>query len=174
MNLDRFKKRTSLISCPNKFCFLTRYFRGVVLCTKSRTRLFINCYQLSVFANKSVRTCPIKLKISMLYHMKNNLRNTVFSISVVLPLTLSWRRPIPYRNQFIDLLCKSMDLFLYDNGLRHERVKKRDYCKWLFKETPLKILDYCRRPIEILTVILKREMVGHNYFCKTKKHSILE
>ena len=26
-------------------------------------------------------------------------------------------------NQFINLLCKSMDWFLYDNGLRHERVK---------------------------------------------------
>ena len=40
-----------------------------------------------------------------------------------LSLTLSWRRTLSYRNQFIDLLCKSMDWFLYDNGLRHERVK---------------------------------------------------
>ena len=30
-------------------------------------------------------------------------------------LTLSWRRPLSYRNQ-------SMDWFLYDNGFRHERV----------------------------------------------------
>ena len=37
-------------------------------------------------------------------------------------LTLSWRRPLSYRNQSIDLLCKSMDWFLYHNGLRHERV----------------------------------------------------
>ena len=37
-------------------------------------------------------------------------------------LTLSWRRPLSYRNQSTDLLCKSMDWFLYDNGLRHERV----------------------------------------------------
>ena len=37
-------------------------------------------------------------------------------------LTLSWRRPLSYRNQSIDLLHKSMDWFLYDNGLRHERV----------------------------------------------------
>ena len=40
-------------------------------------------------------------------------------------LTLSWQRPLPYRNQSIDLLCKSMDWFLYDNGLHHERVKNR-------------------------------------------------
>ena len=39
-------------------------------------------------------------------------------------LTLSWRRLLSYRNHSIDLLCESMDWFLYDNGLRRERVKK--------------------------------------------------
>ena len=39
--------------------------------------------------------------------------------------TLSWRRPLSYTNQSIDLLLrKSMDWFLYDNALRHERVKQ--------------------------------------------------
>ena len=38
-------------------------------------------------------------------------------------LTFSWQRPLSYRNQYIDLLWKSMDWFLYDSGLRHERVK---------------------------------------------------
>ena len=38
-------------------------------------------------------------------------------------LTLSWRRPLSYRNQSIDLIRKSMDWFLYDKGLRQERVK---------------------------------------------------
>ena len=37
-------------------------------------------------------------------------------------LTLSHLRPISYKNQSIDLLCKSMDWFLYDIGLRRERV----------------------------------------------------
>ena len=37
-------------------------------------------------------------------------------------LPLSWRRTISYRNQSIALQSKSMDWFLYDNGLRHERV----------------------------------------------------
>ena len=31
-------------------------------------------------------------------------------------LTLSWRRPLSYRNQ-------SIDWFVYDSGLRHERVE---------------------------------------------------
>ena len=42
-------------------------------------------------------------------------------------LTLSWRRPISYRNQ-------SIDWFLYDIGLRHERVN--EVCK---------ILEICGR-----------------------------
>ena len=37
------------------------------------------------------------------------------------PLILSWRRLLSYRNQSIDLL----DWFLYDNGLRNERVKRQ-------------------------------------------------
>ena len=38
-------------------------------------------------------------------------------------LTLSWRRPLSYRNQSIDLRSKSMDWFLCDNSLHHERVQ---------------------------------------------------
>ena len=45
------------------------------------------------------------------------------SKKILNPLTLSWRRPSSYRNQSIDLPSKSMDWFLYDNGLRLERVK---------------------------------------------------
>ena len=37
-------------------------------------------------------------------------------------LTLSWWRSLSYRNQFINLLCKSMDWFLYDWVLCRERV----------------------------------------------------
>ena len=52
-------------------------------------------------------------------------------------LTLSRRGPLSYRNQSIDLLCKSMDWFLYDNGLRHERVKNIDEDKLLHKIKPI-------------------------------------
>ena len=43
-------------------------------------------------------------------------------------LTLSRRRPLSYRSQSIDLLSKSVDWFLYDNGLRLERVKTKLTC----------------------------------------------
>ena len=48
-------------------------------------------------------------------------------------LTLSWRRPLSYRNQSIDLLRKSLDWFLYDIGLRHERVKCNNDCSFLYQ-----------------------------------------
>ena len=52
--------------------------------------------------------------------------NGISLISVLLKLlkllTLSWRWSQSYRNQPIDLQSKSMDWFLYDRGLRHERV----------------------------------------------------
>ena len=49
---------------------------------------------------------------------KNQIMKTLF----LYYLTLSWRRPMSDRNQSIDLLRKSMDWFLYDIGLHHERV----------------------------------------------------
>ena len=36
--------------------------------------------------------------------------------------TLSWQKSLSYKNQFIDLLCKSKGWFLYGRDLRHERV----------------------------------------------------
>ena len=39
-------------------------------------------------------------------------------------LTLSRRRPISYRNQSIDLKSKSRDWFLYDIGLRRQRLNR--------------------------------------------------
>ena len=48
----------------------------------------------------------------------------------MLYLTLSWRRPVSYKNESIDLHSKSVDWFLYDRVLRHERVKSV-FKKWL-------------------------------------------
>ena len=53
----------------------------------------------------------------------NFIKGLQLFICLSLCLTLSWRRPLSYRNQSIDLRSKSINWFLYDNGLRHERVK---------------------------------------------------
>ena len=39
-------------------------------------------------------------------------------------LILSWRRSLSYRNRPINLRSKSMDWFLFDKDLRHERFKR--------------------------------------------------
>ena len=53
-------------------------------------------------------------------HLRHSIQQTKLD-----NLTLSWRRPLSYRNQSIDLHRKSIDWFLYDNDLCHERVKER-------------------------------------------------
>ena len=40
-----------------------------------------------------------------------------------LHLTLSWRKPLSCRNQSTDFQNKSMDWFLYDNGLHQKELK---------------------------------------------------
>ena len=51
------------------------------------------------------------------------INKSILQLEKVSFLTFSWRKPLSYRNQSIDLLRKSMDWFLYHNGLRHEKVK---------------------------------------------------
>ena len=48
-------------------------------------------------------------------------------------LTLSWRRSLSYKNKFIDLQSK----FLYDRGIRHERVKNTDELTVLLNSTSM-------------------------------------
>ena len=42
-------------------------------------------------------------------------------------LTLLWRRPLLYRKQSIGFQSESMDWFLYNRELRHERVKEETH-----------------------------------------------
>ena len=53
-------------------------------------------------------------------------------------LTLLWERFLSYRNQSIDLQSKLMVWFLYDMGLRHERVKLSGNCGGVFRTNPVK------------------------------------
>ena len=76
-------------------------------------------------------------------------------------LTLSWWRSLSYSNQSTDLLCKSMDWFLYDRDLRRERanvLSSFHYVNWdkfsttyflpeLFSSaiSPLIVLPFCTK-----------------------------
>ena len=44
-------------------------------------------------------------------------------------INLSWRRSVSYKNQSIDLQSKSINWFLYDMNLYHERVKRTLVCQ---------------------------------------------
>ena len=68
--------------------------------------------------------CHVTYQTSRSY---GQIKKIALQISYRMYLTLSWGRPLSYRNQFIDLLHKSMDWFLYDSGLRHERVNSCIY-----------------------------------------------
>ena len=61
-------------------------------------------------------------KVFFFFFLKKHVKGLLQKSFVV--LTLSWRRPLSYRNRSIDLRSKSMDCLLYDNGLRHEIVKE--------------------------------------------------
>ena len=80
----------------------------------------------TITKQKVVRTLPI---FQCVYENYTVLREIFWRIirkwknffGLHFTLTLSWRRSLSHRNQFIDT---SMDWFLYDEDLRHERVKK--------------------------------------------------
>ena len=52
------------------------------------------------------------------------IRKKTPSKNTMIQITFSWRRPVSSRNQSIDLLCKSMNWFLYDRDPHYERVKR--------------------------------------------------
>ena len=69
-----------------------------------------------IFANISLKISYLRGHLALL-KLKNKL------IIRFITLTLSWRRPLSYRNQW----------FLYDNGFRHKRVK-RDPSRYLLTQ----------------------------------------
>ena len=86
-------------------------------------------------------------------------------------LTLSWRRPLSYRNQYIDLLCKSMDWFLYDRDLRHERVNDcASFLKIILMEHNVPVLNCLYFFWEHMKTDFSRthEMVGTSRFSRKK------
>ena len=121
-------------------------FRQIFCLTKCMSSLTLKCH--NSFQNKNntktthrIAPRPLVFKLRQEVQIFNNICGSwteediflLFGISLLnklfisfhnrcISFTLSWRRPLSYRNHSIDLHRKSMDWFLYDNGLRHERV----------------------------------------------------
>ena len=80
---------------------------------------------------KKLKCCEnfMPRKLLALKHEELHLLNNSTSVNQIhlrfFNLTLSRRWSLSYRNQSIDLFCKSMNWFLYARDLRHERVKQK-------------------------------------------------
>ena len=77
-----------------------------------------SCLQYNIFKTRS----DIKVKFSTFHEIISTSLIAYYLIPGFNDLTLSRWRSVSYRNQSIDLLCKSVGWFLYDISLRHERL----------------------------------------------------
>ena len=88
--------------------------------------LYSWCYILCVIMTQRIRKSIFDLPLSQdeLEFSKLGKKHSIEPIRINKTdvLTLSWRTSLSYRNQSINLLCKSMDWFLYGRDLRHEQV----------------------------------------------------
>ena len=87
--------------------FTQKYFNGI---------FFLKFYI-------AMQLCLCLILLLFFFFFSCLIRKKVSTTENHLFLNLSRRRPLSYKNQSIDLLRKSMDWFLYDNGLGLEMVK---------------------------------------------------
>ena len=80
--------------------------RNGSICAKSRKKL------------KAINYFRKKASMQMFDRVLNTPLPKCFTFNTTLSLWMS----LSFRNQSIDFLCKSMDWFLYDRDLRHEKV----------------------------------------------------
>ena len=97
---------------PNVF-----YFSGVQHFSLSkRVRV------VAVYSDASLKVAP-KWKYWLLSAFQRTFINYTLHLIAMTSLTHASQSPLSFRNQHIDLLCKSMDWFLFDRNLRSERAK---------------------------------------------------
>ena len=65
-------------------------------------------------------------RVSRIFHFLGIIQLVRKNLKSICFLTLSWRRSLSYRNQSIDLLSKSMEWFLNDRDICHERVINKE------------------------------------------------
>ena len=113
--------------------------KSVEVCTKSAREVFGSLHVQKVL-------CPGGSKNG--WYQKNFVLLKTQTASY---LTLSWWRSLSYRIQSIDSQSKSMDWFLYDRDLRHERVRQHLFaislfsCKRLYLQINPKVSSWVAR-----------------------------
>ena len=135
------------------------------------TGLLLVLYIVRLSIKSHPNVAEAKLKISSTITSYEGINNCF-----VKTLTFSWRRPLSYRNQSIDLLRRWMDWFLYDNGLRHERVKNtlsnsnllsynhQGFCKHFLDVSALYF--HQRQKLEQSLIFLFYQLLFHMSLCR--------
>ena len=122
-------------------CSLKKLFWKTLLNSEANTRAVVS------FWSKS----PTQIVFYELWKQRKHYALlTCKKIRLGFNLTLSWGRFLSYRNQSIDLLCKSLDWFLYDRDLLHERAnafianKEVEYSNFILTENNRKLSIFLR------------------------------
>ena len=116
-----FRSGDVLWSCKQLACQITKNIQNKSSYFPELHRTVLR-YNMMFLVEIPIFKCFLLKSMNFEYEQRIS-NNIVNDFHWVVGLTLSWRRPISYRNQSIDLRSKSNDWFLYDNGLRHERVQ---------------------------------------------------
>ena len=98
------------------------WYRYSLFCHRNKT-ISTRCHtKIENNLPKKILKVPKPIIRSCIYQKKDIPVNKTF----VQTHLFSWWRSISHRNQSIDVLCKSMDWFLHDRNLRHERANNRN------------------------------------------------
>ena len=84
--------------------------------------IFLWCKMKQTDMNRLVNCCGITIQQWKVVLARTKVTHEISLFFIIEFWILSWRRSLLYRNQAIDLQSKSMDWFLYDRDLHHERV----------------------------------------------------
>ena len=116
--IDLFLRAPSYVSLSSEYASVRKGLEGNVRCFPRHfwrycINLFLNIlfgfvklYERFWIFFCSIKTCSEELK-----HFRSIVREREYRFHA--EWTLSWRRSLSYRNQSIDLLCKSVDWFLW-------------------------------------------------------------
>ena len=113
----------SIIKGLQHRCFIANYCRDTLFAEQLRTTSSdyssINSTEMkstneTVNYDTEIKAYQFELEVGVMKNINPGERTG---------LNLSWRKSVSYRNQSVDLLFRSMDCFLYDTDLSHERFK---------------------------------------------------
>ena len=100
--MNTYRRGLKLKTSEHFFLLNTAYILRLMY-KKSNSFVYIFVVNCQFFPNNTVTVCPIKLKIDMLHHLSDALRNTVFSISAIVPLIINNFSQYQYQKELVNI-----------------------------------------------------------------------